>query len=159
MWLFLSHYIYHFMPALLVMWRIILHSDHENPGYDSDFRAEGERLQAADKYPTRLGKFPPSYSCMCDKGFARCQLCYPNMCPHECPYFLGGGKQFLEAELLYDMCIKQLWCKDERVFACLTDEKFLGSVIPSHRVEYAEAVRNWGLARNNLNAPMFKPKD
>ena len=57
------------------------------------------------------------------------------------------------------MCIQQLRWKDERVFAWLTDEEFLGSIIPSQRVKYAEAVWNWGLARNNLNAPMFKPKD
>ena len=57
------------------------------------------------------------------------------------------------------MCIQQLRWKDERVFAWLTDEEFLGSIIPSQRVKYAEAVWNWGLARNNLNTPMFKPKD
>jgi hypothetical protein len=101
------------------------------PLYDS----EGDGLQAAKKYPTTLGKFSPSYTCMGDKEFARCLLCHPNMCPHECPHFLGVDKHFNDAELLGEMCNKQRRWKDERILSCLTDEEFLAFVVPSHRVE------------------------
>jgi hypothetical protein len=45
------------------------------------------------------------------------------------------------------------------VFSCLTDEELVATVIPSHRVKYAEAAWNWGIARNNLSQPKYKPKD
>jgi hypothetical protein len=148
------------MPNLLEMRRIIVGSDPDKPElYCVEIRKEGELLQDINKYPTRLGKFPSDWCCMCDKGFAKCQVAYPNMNQCCCPHFLEGGKQFTPAELLYDMSLKKLRWKDEGVFSCLTDEELVATVIPSHRVKYAEAAWNWGLARNNLSQPKYKPKD
>jgi hypothetical protein len=51
---------------------------------------------------TRLGKFPPGWTVLADRGFAYDAFKYPNLNPHITPHFIQKRDQFTQEEMESD---------------------------------------------------------
>ena len=126
----------------------------------------GEKLSTAEKkkrlkelrLPTRLGKFPPGWAILADRGFANDATRYPNMNVQMTPSFLSGRNQFTLSELSSDMVKCKLRYKSETNFARVTDENLLTDVIPFSALPFVNDCISWGHAHANLCQPYKKRK-
>jgi hypothetical protein len=117
---------------------------------------DGERLPKFER--KRLGKFPPGWAILADRGFANDATRYPNMNVQMTPSFLSGRDQFTLSELSSDMVKCKLRYISETNVARVTDENLLTDVIPFSALPYVNDCTSWGHAHANLCQPYKKRK-
>ena len=105
------------------------------------------------RLPLRLGKFPPGWAILADRGFANDSTRYPNMNVQMTPSFLSGRDQFTLSELSSDMVKCKLRYISETNFARVTDENLLTDVIPFNVLQYVNHCIAWGHGKANLCQP------
>ena len=104
-----------------------------------------------------LGKIPPGWKILADRGFWRDGILYPHLNEILFPHFIHKREQFESEEISTDRKICQLRYTCEVAFSRVTDINAIAGVIPYRLFPYVEHIVNWGHANVNLGAPLQNP--
>lgn len=138
------------------MFRVVRGKKLEGPNAKELSPVEKKNRLVELRLPLRLGKFPPGWAILADRGFANDSTRYPNMNVQMTPSFLSGRDHFTLSELSSDMVKCKLRYISETNFARVTDENLLTDVIPFNVLPYVNDCIAWGHGKANPCQPYKK---
>ncbi|KAJ1404197.1 hypothetical protein B484DRAFT_470130 [Ochromonadaceae sp. CCMP2298] len=116
-----------------------------------------DAFPAAIRLPTRLGKLPPGYKMLADRGFYHNSIYYPNLNGVICPHFLQGRSQFSSGEIQADIPLCRLRYTSEVGFALFALEEGAADEISYHKFRIVHHIVHWAYSNINLHQPLRKP--
>mmetsp|Transcript_14884 Transcript_14884/g.33227 ORF Transcript_14884/g.33227 Transcript_14884/m.33227 type:complete len:199 (+) Transcript_14884:180-776(+) len=109
--------------------------------------------------PVRLGKIPPGYYILADRGFSSCAPSYPFLNGQITPFFLDGRAQFEEAEVSADRIKCELRYGSEAKFSQITDYTALKDRIPRSFFRHLHEICDFAHGASNFCEPFYLPHD
>ena len=106
---------------------------------------------------TRLGKIPPGWYVLADRGFSSCAPSYPYLNGQLTPFFLDGRDQFEEYEISIDRIKCKLRYGSETKFSQVTDCTALKDRIPRSFFRHLHEICDFAHGASNLCEPFYLP--
>ena len=108
---------------------------------------------------TRLGKIPPGWYILADRGFSGCAPSYPYLNAQLTPFFLDGRDQFDAEEISVDRTKCKLRYGSETKFSQVTDWTALKDRIPRAFFRYLHHICDFAHGMSNYCEPFYLPYD